>query len=258
MFSITNEKVAGFAPRWAGFRGFSILLDNPSDCLTPAGPCQTLACDVEGDAALGFYKSLRDSLACLDPDLLMAAYLFCPLPPPSYHVTVWDGANDGNKPLALGDRRPVLEQLLTGLPDALTQPQEMTALAQASPLVQQQDWDIEFRFSHLSIRGALIARLSPTDSSQEVFAEFVKERRRLNDSFHESFGIAAYEDYTPHVSLGYFASREGAQMARPCLRDWNALFAERMQGLTLTFQKASLYGFTDMATFFKATDPPRF
>ena len=100
------------------------------------------------------------------------------------------------------------------------------------------------------------------DSSQEVFAEFVKERRRLNDSFHdsfhESFGIAAYEDYTPHVSLGYFASREGAQMARPCLRDWNALFAERMQGLTLTFQKASLYGFTDMATFFKATDPPRF
>ena len=157
MFSITNEKMAGFAPRWAGFRGFSILFDNPSDCLTPAGPCQTLACDVEGDAALGFYKSLRDSLACLDPDLLMAAYLFCPLPPPSYHVTVWDGANDGNKPLALGDRRPVLEQLLTGLPDALTQPQEMTALAQASPLVQQQDWDIEFGFSHLSIRGAVVA-----------------------------------------------------------------------------------------------------
>ena len=43
-------------------------------------------------------------------------------------------------------------------------------------------------------------------------------------------------------------------MARPCLPDWNALFAERMQGVTLTFRQASLYGFTDMATFFKAAE----
>ena len=58
------------------------------------------------------------------------------------------------------------------------------------------------------------------------------------------------------VSLGYFAGREGAQLARPCLREWDVLFAERMQGLTLTFQQASLYGFTDMATFFKVAASP--
>jgi len=258
VFSITNEKVAGFVPRWAMFRGFSILFDNPGDCLTPSGSCLNLACDVEADPALGFYKSLRDSLARLNPDLLTAAYLFCPLPPPSYHVTVWDGANDGNAALVASDRRPALEHLLASLPDALALPQEMTVPGLASPLVRRPDWDIEFRFSHLSIRGALVARLSPTEASQEAFTAFVEERRRLNASFYEAFGIRASENYTPHVSLGYFANREGAQLATPCLREWDALFAERMQSSTLSFERASLYGFTDMATFFKAAALPRF
>ena len=255
MFSITNEKVAGFVPRWAGFRGFSILFDNPGDCLKSSGPFLHLACDVEGDAALGFYDALRGGLARLDPDLLTAAYLFCPLPPPSYHVTVWDGANDGNKSSVAPDQRPALDSLLAGLPDALAQPHVMTAPALASPLVRRQDWDIEFRFDCLMIWGALVARLAPTEASQEAYAEFVAERHRLNASYHEAFGIRASQNYTPHVSLGYFANREGAQTARPCLSEWNALFAERMQGLTVTFMRAGLYGFTDMATFFKAAEP---
>ena len=265
MFSITNKKVAGFIPRWAGFRGFSILFDNPGDCLTPSGPCLTLACDVETDAALGFYKSLRDALARLDPDLLTAAYLFCPLPPPSYHVTVWDGGNAGNVARVTADRRAALERLLAGLPDTLAQQQELDEFneliesVQASPLVRRQDWDIEFRFDHLAIWGnvVVVARLSPTEASQSAFAEFAEERCRLNASFQTSFGIRASQTYTPHLSLGYFANREGAQMARPCLPEWTALFDERMQGLTLSFRSASLYGFTDMATFFKAAEPPR-
>lgn len=258
MFSITNEKVAGFTPRWAQFRGFSILFDNPGDCLTPLGPCLHLTCDVDADPALGFYKALHDSLARLDPDLLTTTYLFCPLPPPSYHVTVWDGGNDGNVVQVVSDRRPALERLLLALPDALALPQEMTETALASPLVRRHEWDIKFRFDRLAVRGALVARLSPTEASQEAFAAFVEERHRLNNFVQETFGIGAYEDYTPHVSLGYFASREGAQLARLCLPDWNALFAERMQGSTLSFRQASLYGFTDMATFFKAAEPPRF
>jgi len=260
MFSITNEKVAGFVPRWAMFRGFSILFDNPGDCLTPSGSCLNLACDVETDAALGFYKSLRDSLARLNPDLLTATYLFCPLPPPSYHVTVWDGGNAGNVALVASDRRPVLQHLLASLPDALALPQEMTEPALVSPLARRRDWDIEFQFDRLALWSnvVLVARLSPTEASQEAFGQFVEERRRLNGSFYESFGIRASENYTPHVSLGYFANREGAQLATPCLREWDALFAERMQSLTLSFRRASLYGFTDMATFFKAAEPLQF
>ena len=117
MFSITNEKVAGFTPRWATFRGFSILFDPPGAGLLPSGNRLDLACDVAADPALGFYKRLRDSLTRLDPDRLTATYLFCPLPPPSYHVTVWDGGNDGNVGEVDGDARREMEDWLAGLPE---------------------------------------------------------------------------------------------------------------------------------------------
>ena len=94
---------------------FSLI--NPGECLTAGGGrvCVSPA-TWRLTPPLGFYKALRDSLARLDPDLLTAAYLFCPLPPPSYHVTVWDGANDGNATFVASDRRPALERLLAGLP----------------------------------------------------------------------------------------------------------------------------------------------
>ena len=252
MFSITNEKVAGFTPRWAPFRGFSILFDPPGTGLVRSGNRLDLACDVESDPALGFYKRLRDALARLDPDLLTATYLFCPLPPPSYHVTVWAGGNDGNVTTVLGEHRRKLETLLANLPESLGAGHELTAPALASPLTQRADWDIEFRFDHLAVRSALVARLAPTEASEDTYREFVEEeRRRLNAASREAFGISTYDNYTPHVSLGYFANREGAQAAAPCLRDWNEAFREQMRGQTVTFRRAGLYGFTDMATFFR-------
>jgi hypothetical protein len=30
MITITNHKISGFDPRWATFRGFSLLFDNPT------------------------------------------------------------------------------------------------------------------------------------------------------------------------------------------------------------------------------------
>src|SRR5438874_2339771 len=62
MITITNEKVAGFDPRWATFRGFSLLFDNPGHSLTPAGEWLNLTCAVDTDPDLAFYKALRESL----------------------------------------------------------------------------------------------------------------------------------------------------------------------------------------------------
>ena len=250
MFSITNQKVAGFTPRWAEFRGFSLLFHNPGDCLQAHGARLALACDVDSDPALGFYRSLRDGVAALDPDLLTAAYGFCPLPSPSYHVTVWDGGNDANCAGVTGEQRPKLAAYLAGLPDGLTAENAITALALASPLAHRSDWHLEFQFDRLSVWGGLVARLAPTEASRERFDEFVEERRRLNVACADMFGIKASDNYSPHVSLSYFANREGAYQASAHLPAWNAAFAERMQGQTLLFASAGLYGFTDMASFF--------
>jgi len=257
MFSITNAKIAGFTPRWARFRGFSVLFDSPGDCLVPHGQRLDLACDLDGDAELGFYKGLRDGLTALEPDLLTATYLFCPLPPPSYHVTAWDGGNDGNVTRAVGSWRAKLEEYLAALPDTATRPHDLTDTVLASPLVSRRDWGVEFQFDALAIWGGsvLVARLAPTDAARSVYEQFVAERGRLSATYRGKFGVGASERYTPHVSLGYFANREGGQMAMPCLHEWNQVFTEGMRGLTLSFEHASVYGFTDMATFFTSAAP---
>jgi hypothetical protein len=259
MITITNQKVAGFAPRWAPFRGFSLLFDNPGQSLTRSGDRLDLNCAVEADPELGFYRALRDSLDDLSPDVLTNTYFFCPLPPASYHVTVWDGGNDGNVARVTSSQRPELEAMLAGLPGSLSRPNPMVEMAVGSLLVRRGEWNLRFRFDRLINWGnsVLVACLPPVDQSAETLNELIEERRRLSARFRERFGIGPSETYTPHVSLGYFANREAAQLSVPCLEDWNRRFAERMQGLTLPLSHVSPYGFTDMATFFRAAGADR-
>lgn len=255
MITVTNAKVAGFAPRWAPFRGFSILFDNPGDCLRPADGRHLLVCDVDGDGTLGFYRALRDTLAGLDVQLLTNTYLLCPLPPESYHVTVWDGANDGNAGAVLPAQRAPVAGLLADLPGALREPHPLIAAVRESPLVARRGWEIAFRFSHLSLagRGVLVAELAPAgDDDAARLEELVAARAELSARTAAAYGFSPYHRYWPHVSLGYFANREGAQLAAPCVAGWSAAFAERMAGHTLAFAHADVYGFSDMATFFTA------
>ncbi len=257
MLTITNPKVAGLVPRWAEFRGFSLLFDNPGSCLARRAKVLELKCDVAGDDELRFYRGLRTTLESLDLDLLTRTYLFCPLPPHSYHVTVWDGGNDGNCAQVLEAQRPLLEDLLAGLPESLSRPSEVTEIPLRCPLVTRPEWRIRFRLDSLALWGdaVLVARLATADeASDAVFQALMEERRRLNARYREAFGISASDSYVPHVSLGYFANQEGAQMAAPFTQGWNGQYVEQLRGMTLEFERISLYGFTDMATFFKAVD----
>jgi hypothetical protein len=256
MISITNTKVAGFTPRWTAFRGFSILWDNPGQGLARSGQRLDLACDIHADAELHFYKTLHDSLTALDVNLLTNTYLFCPLPPPSYHVTLWDGGNDGNIARVLPPQSSPLQDFLTGLPDSILTPNPITDVPAASSLVTKRDWNVRFHFESVQkwSNFVLAAYLTPADeASANLVTEISEERKRLNAQYKEVYGISSSDNYVPHVSLGYFANKEHAQLSTPCLPDWNRTFAERMQGQTLSFQSSDVYGFTDMATFFKAT-----
>jgi hypothetical protein len=255
MISITNTKVAGFAPVWAPFRGFSILFDTPGDALRRTGRYNLLACDVAGDPALGFYRALRDTLAALDVRLLTNTYLFCPLPPESYHVTVWDGANDGMLQQVEPQRRPAIEELLADVPAALHAPHPLIRIVRESPLVARRDWDLTFRFSHLTLvaSGVLVAELAPVDAdAASRLQQLVDARLALSEQVHAAYGFGPRPGYWPHVSLGYFANREHTQLARGCLATWNDRFATHMDGRSFTFAHADVYGFDDMATFYTA------
>ncbi len=252
MITVTNQKVAGFVPQWAPFRGFSVLFDSSEASLQGGSPRQ-LACDLDGDPALGFYRALRNSLASLDLRVLTHTYLFCPLPTPSYHVTVWDGANDGNLNNVTIDQRQHVEQLLNDVAGAICQPHPLVSAVAESELVQRRDWQIQFRFNRLQLvgRNVLVAELAPADDDATArIPELVAARGALSAAIRPIYGINPYERYWPHVSLGYFANRELAQMATPCVPLWDAIFQERLASQILTFTSASVYGFSDMATFF--------
>jgi len=256
VFTVSNPKVAGFTPVWAPFRGFSLLFDNPCDGQRPlAAGIAELAVTLNDDPQVAFYRTLATTLERLDLPLLTSTYLFCPLPTASYHVTVWDGGNAGNLKSVVPARRPELETLLAGLPQSILAPGDLTALPLASSLVTRQLPEIRFRFDALALWGnaVLVARLSPADAtSVSHLGRLTDERRRLSANFHAAFGIAPGDRFTPHVSLGYFANPQGALLASHALPTWNAVFDTAMESLNVSYRSISLYGFTDMATFFKA------
>jgi hypothetical protein len=253
VITVTNPKVAGFVPQWATFRGFSILFDNPGNTLQYTSGYELLVCDVDRDPALSFYRNLRDALASLDERHLTHSYLFCPLPSTSYHVTVWDGANDGNVGKITAPQREIIEQVLADVPKALCKPHKLIQLVRTSALVERHDWNLTFRFSRLSLVGesVLVAELDPaTPDDAEGLGELIRGRSELSSRVQASYGFSPYEQYWPHVSLGYFANRQLAQQAMPYVEQWNASFMKRLDGQTVTFTRAQVYGFNDMATFF--------
>ena len=256
MITITNPKGARFVPQWASFRGFSLLFDNPGESLSRTRDRLELTCDVAGDPELSFYRALRTGLEKMNINLLTNTYLFCPLSPSSYHVTLWDGGNDGNLSEVTGPYSRSLGDYLEGLPDLIADDTPLTEMAAASPLVLEKGWSVRFKFDRLiKWTSVLVAGIAPADEeSTGTLQQLTDERSRLSATFRERFGIGPSETYSPHVSLGYFANRETAQLASPCEKEWEEVIQQQMEGLTLTFQSASLYGFTDMATFFKAVE----
>jgi hypothetical protein len=124
-------------------------------------------------------------------------------------------------------QRPPLEQWLAGLPRSLSKPNELIEMTVSSFLARRDEWNLRFRFDRLVNWGntVMVARLAPADeAASQALNELVEERRRLTARFQERFGIGPAESYTPHVSLGYFANREAAQLSAPCLDDWHRIF----------------------------------
>jgi 2'-5' RNA ligase len=255
MTTITNEKIAGLEPRWASFRGFSLLFDHPG-----AGPAPRdgVACLERGlDAApLRLYRALREGLARIGPEPLTRTHLLCLLPPSTYHVTVWDGIHDGNLAAVTPVHRDECACCLQELPGSLGRSDVFREIT-ASTLVQQPDWNIRLRFERLEnwSNVSLVARLGPADpASAASLARLTEARAELTGAFGQRFGVRPAAVYVPHVTLGYFANEDLAEQARSLVDAWSEPFSQETAGLALPVHRVRLYGFTDMATFFRPPD----
>lgn len=245
MLVVSEPKIAGLSPRWAPFPGFSLLFDAPDGAYRREGTAEIL--DAGGES--GFLGGLREGMAALDPDLLLQTYGLCPLPPSSYHVTAFDAANLAHLPTCRSESRDALRTLLDRVPDYGGLDDPLLASVAGGELARTA-WDLEFEFAELMVWGVLAVRLRPVDEG--AFARFVAARAEGSRHLRAEHGLGAGERFTPHVSLGYFANPQGAELARPRLPAWNAAMRERLEGTRLSFPTASLHGFTTMATFFRA------
>jgi hypothetical protein len=254
MFFITNPKVAGFIPQWSPFRGFSILFDNPADGLLPLdenGYLKMLSCD-KATPELEFYKTLNQTLS-LFPEI-SSTYLFCPLPFHSYHVTLWDGINDANVQNVSREYRFDAEDLLQDLSNSFLKISDFFGV-NGQPLKIIMEEPIEFQFDKLIKWGnsVLVARLKPSNANSEIRLQKIeKQRENLIKKYKERFGLETCGlSYSPHVSLGYFANKELAELSTPMIEYWNEQFLLDTRAHTITFYSNNLYGFNNMATFFK-------
>lgn len=254
MFLITNPKILGFTPQWSQFRGFSILFDNPSDRLLPLDEnkeLKLLSCDIETEE-LRLYKSLYQTITLFTD--MKNSYLFCPLPSHSYHVTLWDGVNEANVQAVSRIHRFKAEDLLEDLPHTFLKEYEFFC-TEDQPLNINMKEPITFQFDKLRKWGnsVLVASLRPVNSqSQTLLHKIEKERKHLIEKYKGHFGLKTCKySYTPHVSLGYFANKELAELTTSMIDSWNEHFLTNTKGQTITFTSNSLYGFNNMATFFK-------
>lgn len=254
MIAITNAKVGGFSPLWASFRGFSLLFNNPGEALKRDGEEDgnvLRLCNTITPIKMRLYKELAEALRQVGGQLLTVIHLFCPLPPCSYHVTVLDGVNDDNLSKVNAQHHSALSACLLSLPHSLRPLLSCLGPITSHPLLSTRE-PIKLQFDKLDIWGnqVLVACLAPTLDSVDSFNVLQTERTELADIL-QTYGIESFKLYSPHVSLGYFANQECGQHAMASLRHWTHQFRSIMQHTTITFDSVALYGFTDMASYFR-------
>ena len=260
MIRITHKKIEGFKPVWAKFRGFSLLFDNPGNSLISMDHNLAQICCSPSSSEtdpLELYWALEQSLEEIGGHLLTTNYLFCPLPSSSYHLTVLDGINDGNISNISVKYRPEIIKFIDRIPNSISRIFSSWAKPiQNSRLLTCVFPRITFRFYKLEIwdQQVLIARLIPQENLVKSLKLIELSRYDLAEILLKEFKIKSFPEYSPHISLGYFANQEDAQKAIPWLSNWNNNFARNLAGKTISFSTISLYAFTDMSTYFKNQD----
>lgn len=252
---ISNNKLSALN-KWATFKGFSILFDNPRESYTSAdnGLVQ-INCNAK-EKRTKFYTILHQSIAKILPEFPKDNTSFCPLPLSSYHVTLWDGVNHDNidklKPEFIESTKTYIEEL----PGSFCNQQAFHSIIKSSLAEINSTPDVHFMFDKLTIwKTVLVARIKPANEVSLIALEQLKSiRLNLILDFKENFGNIFSErhmNYSPHISLGYFANPEyGGSIRKEILNNWTSIFMKQTKGITLRFSGAGLYGFSDMVTFF--------
>jgi hypothetical protein len=250
MLNPVNPKleVLGLEAKFAPFKGYSLLFDNPAEAYDDRDGVRYVACRGPGTE---FYRALFDAFEALDIRQLRLGFSLCPLDPRSAHCTCLDGHNPVNLEQVHSDHRGRIAGFLDALPVSMTD--AAAALPEfASAHLATKEWPIDFMFDELAIWGgiALVAKLKPADEPSRANLQKLEEARAEFVAGASHLGLQ-YNKLTPHISLAYFADPQFGERAEMQVPYWTGVFQPRLSGIRLRFRRVSLHGFTDMVTFFK-------
>lgn len=81
---------------------------------------------------------------------------------------------------------------------------------------------------------------------------YKKEDKKYVATRHgDDIVICKQKKFYPHVSLGYFGNQQKGEAAKRENGRWTEVFKRHMENKTISFTSINLYGFIDMATYFK-------
>lgn len=251
MARITNPKVASLAPTWRRYRGVSVLFDNPGARAGP-GVIPLERMPIDDPTRQRLYDDLMGVMTDVDLDAMREQFGFCPLPRYSYHVTVCDGPNERDIAEGATSRSAQAAAVIHELPDSLHRlPDALGFLCRTRVLPTVAANPVTFEAAGIAIWGhVLAARLEPDGrSSQTALERVAQARTELANDLWAQLGLRT-QAWRPHVSLGYFPNRSAAKAATATLPRWDQTLAMRPLS-TITFDAASVYGFTDMVSFLR-------
>lgn len=238
---------------WGSFRGLSLLYDLPgSAALNGVVTLEQLASTTAPPPAL--YQRLGELAEGFAQDAREAQVAWAPLPRHSYHVTLCDAVNDGNRSQVHPQRRDEVAATLRAVPDSLHWSNGVVRLLR-EPELRWSVWraPVTFAFEDLHVWGhALVARLAPLDApSRAALASHRTAREELVARLRTRLGVAG-GPWRPHLTLGYCADDgAAAHLEDTLLPAWRARARAGARGATVRSSSASLYAFTDMASFWR-------
>lgn len=254
-----NKKISQINPLvWAPFKGTTFLFDNPN-------PSKNLSLNHDGfykincsydDLMLNFYRLLQLGLSHLGMEALMETYGLCPLPFSSYHVTFLSEMNEGNKASLANSYRHEFEASKA----EMLLKNETFYQIRPNNFSENINNGIEFEFKELSTfngNSVLVAKLQPIEKDKIKYQSLVKRRSKLIDTFLAKFMLSKESispktlDFSPHITLGYFAYKHKGEAAKYELKKWNQKICQITEHQTIKFKRFSLYAFNDMVSFFK-------
>jgi hypothetical protein len=251
---ITNPKLSGVAPtRWTPYPGISVLYDVPG-CAAVGGvePLERLARARDRDDRL--YQHLRALAVEIGSAARTEGIEVALVPWRTYHVTLCDMVNVGNRTRVRADQQPEVARTLDALPDSLLWANSVMRVL-LDPEVPWSVWadPVSFQVAGLEVWGqALVAPLSPVGyRSVAAAARHEAARSALAAQLRTRLDVQV-QPWRPHVTVGYLANEDDAARARDSLVPrWRSSVRERAMGSSVTFRSASIHGFTDMVSFWR-------